>query len=67
MENGLNGHAEPDGIADLACKAPEEATTDDLFAEQATKTKGGKGKQGKVLVLWRLTKMERVMERMEEG
>jgi translation initiation factor 5B len=47
IENGVNGHAEPDGIADLASKAPEEATTDDLFAEQATKTKGGKGKSGK--------------------
>ena len=46
-ENGLNGHVEPDGIADVTSKAPEEATTDDLFAEQATKTKGGKGKQGK--------------------
>lgn len=46
-ENGVNGHVEPNGIADLAAKAPEEATTDDLFAEQVTKTKGGKGKQGK--------------------
>ncbi len=46
-ENGLNGHAEPNGIQDLAAKAPEEATTDDLFAEQVTKAKGGKGKQGK--------------------
>ncbi|KAK4694538.1 translation initiation factor 5B, partial [Lecanoromycetidae sp. Uapishka_2] len=46
-ENGVNGHVEPNGIADLAAKAPEEATTDDLFAEQITKTKGAKGKQGK--------------------
>ena len=46
-ENGLNGHIEPDSIPGITSKAPEEATTDDLFAEQATKTKGGKGKQGK--------------------
>ncbi|MCJ1458126.1 hypothetical protein MMC28_008497 [Mycoblastus sanguinarius] len=47
MANGVNGHAEPDGIQNLANKAPEEATTDDLSAEQATKVKGGKGKQAK--------------------
>lgn len=46
-ESGINGHTEPNGIADLAAKAPEEATTDDLFAEQVTKAKGGKGKLGK--------------------
>lgn len=46
-ETGLNGHAESNGVAGIASKAPEEATTDDLFAEQATKTKGGKGKQAK--------------------
>ena len=45
--NGINGHAEPDGIQDLADKAPEEANADDLFDAQATKVKGGKGKQGK--------------------
>lgn len=45
--DGLNGHVEPDGIQDLATKAPEEATTEDLFEEQVTKAKGGKGKQGK--------------------
>ncbi len=45
--NGVNGHTEPNGIEDLAAKAPEEATTDDLFAAPATKGKGGKGKQGK--------------------
>ena len=43
----VNGHLEPDGITDLATKAPEEATTEDLFEEQVTKAKGGKGKQGK--------------------
>ena len=43
----VNGHAEPDGIQELAAKAPEEATTEDLFAAQTTKVKGGKGKQGK--------------------
>ena len=43
----VNGHAEPDGIGELAAKAPEEATTDDLFAAQTTKVKGGKGKQAK--------------------
>ena len=43
----VNGHAEPDGIQELAAKAPEEATTDDLFTAQTTKVKGGKGKQGK--------------------
>ncbi|KAL6719847.1 eukaryotic translation initiation factor 5B [Lecanora helva] len=45
--NGVNGHAEPDGIQELAIKAPEEANADDLFDAQATKTKGGKGKGGK--------------------
>ncbi|MCJ1291008.1 hypothetical protein MMC34_002550 [Xylographa carneopallida] len=49
--NGVNGHTEPNGdtngTEDLAAKAPVEATTDDLFAEPATKAKGGKGKQGK--------------------
>ena len=45
--DGVNGHAEPNGIHDLATKAPEEATADDLFEEEVTKTKGGKGKQGK--------------------
>ncbi len=45
--NGLNGHAEPDGIQEMADNAPIEATTDDLFSAQTTNTKGGKGKQGK--------------------
>jgi len=45
--NGVNGHAEPDGIQELASKAPEEANADDLFSAQAAKVKGGKGKQGK--------------------
>lgn len=44
--DGLNGHVEPNGILDLAAKAPEEATTDDLFSAQVGKTKGGSGKQG---------------------
>ena len=45
--DGVNGHVEPNGIQDLATKAPEEATAEDLFEDQVTKTKGGKGKQGK--------------------
>ena len=45
--DGVDGHAEPNGIQDLTTKAPEEATTEDLFEEQITKVKGGKGKQGK--------------------
>ena len=45
--NGINGHSEPNETEDLTVKAPEEATTDDLFVEPATKGKGGKGKQGK--------------------
>ena len=45
--NGVDGHAEPDGIQELATKAPEEANVDDLFDAQVTKTKGGKGKQVK--------------------
>ena len=45
--DGINGHAESNGLQDLATKAPEEATTEDLFEEQVTKVKGGKGKQGK--------------------
>ena len=43
----INGHSEPNGLSELATKAPEEATTEDLFEEQAGKAKGGKGKQGK--------------------
>ena len=45
--DGVNGHAEPDGIQDLASKAPAEADAEDLFADQVSKVKGGKGKQGK--------------------
>ena len=45
--DAVNGYAEPNGIHDLASKAPVEATTEDLFEEQVTKAKGGKGKQGK--------------------
>ena len=45
--DGVNGHVESDALQDLATKAPEEATTEDLFEEQVTKAKGGKGKQGK--------------------
>ena len=48
--NELNGHVEVNGVEDLAAKAPVEATTDDLFAEPATKVKGGKSKQGKAEV-----------------
>ena len=47
IADGVNTHVEPNGIQDLATKAPEEATTEDLFEEQVTKAKGGKGKQGK--------------------
>ena len=45
VENGMNGHT--DGIESLATKAPAEATTEDMFAEQVKKTTGSKGKQGK--------------------
>lgn len=45
--NGIDGHAEADGIQELAKKAPEEANADDLFSAQTSKVKGGKGKQGK--------------------
>lgn len=45
--DGVNGHAESNGIQDLATKVPEDATTEDLFEEQVRKAKGGKGKQGK--------------------
>lgn len=48
--NGANGHAAFDGIDDLAAKAPEEATTEDLFEVQTNKTKGGKGKQGQAKI-----------------
>ena len=44
--DGLNGHAEPDPIADLANKVPEEANTEDLFVAPA-KGKDVKGKGGK--------------------
>lgn len=46
--NGLNGHPGLNGIDDLAAKAPEDATADDLFDAQFNKVKGGKGKQGRV-------------------
>ncbi|MCJ1479163.1 hypothetical protein MMC13_007847 [Lambiella insularis] len=46
--NGVNGHTEPNGIEELAAKAPVEASAEDLFADQSTKTKGAKGKQGKI-------------------
>lgn len=46
-ENGEDGHAGTDEIQDLAAKAPEEATTDDLFSAPVAKQKGGKGKQGR--------------------
>lgn len=45
--NGLNRSAELNGIDDLAAKAPQEATADDLFDAQVNDVKGGKGKQGK--------------------
>lgn len=37
-----------DDVEDLAAKAPQEATSEELFTPQSTKVKGGKGKQGKV-------------------
>ena len=36
-----------DGVDNIAAKAPEEATAEDLFGPESTKGKGGKGKQGK--------------------
>lgn len=48
--NGVNGHAALDGIQDLAAKAPDEATTEDLFEVQANKVKGGKGQQGQAKI-----------------
>ena len=48
--NGVNGHAALDGIEDLAVKAPEEATTEDLFEVQTNKLKGGEGKQGQTKI-----------------
>lgn len=48
--NGANGHAALDGVEDLAAKAPEEATTEDLFEVQTNKVKGGKGKQGQAKI-----------------
>lgn len=48
-EDLVDGEDPPDtnGVEDLATKAPTEANADDLFDTQVTKTKGGKGKQGK--------------------
>lgn len=48
IANGDIGLSAVDGIDQLATKAPEEATADDLFAAPVTKGKGGKGKQVKV-------------------
>jgi len=45
--DGSDDHPEPDVIQDLAKKASEEANTDDLFAAQVSKMKGGKVTQGK--------------------
>ena len=45
--NGPEGHTEPNGVAELASKAPEEANADELFNAQFTKTKGGQEKQDK--------------------
>ena len=38
----------PDALDSIAAKAPEEASTEDLFGAQTTKGKGGKGKQSKI-------------------
>lgn len=46
-ENDINGTGTTNGTKGLAAKAPEEATTDDLFEAPVTKVKGAKGKQGK--------------------
>ena len=43
--NGVDGHGEPDGIAQIAQKAPEDANVDEIFDDQVKKIKGGKGKQ----------------------
>ena len=48
--DGADGHTEPNGIAEMAGKAPEEDNADELFDAQLIKTKGGKGKQGKLEV-----------------
>lgn len=46
--DGVSGLEAVDDIGDLAAKAPQEATSEELFATPTTKAKGGKGKQGKV-------------------
>lgn len=46
--NGINGLGSVDNTEDLAAKAPQEATSEELFATPTTKVKSGKGKQGKI-------------------
>jgi translation initiation factor 5B len=45
--DGLQDHEGAIGVQEFGAKAPEDATTEDLFAAQPTKAKGGKGKQGR--------------------
>ena len=52
QEDYIDGEDPPptdgiDGNDAITSKAPEEATTEDLFGPEPTKGKGGKGKQGK--------------------
>ncbi|MCJ1263344.1 Translation Initiation Factor 5B [Lobaria immixta] len=47
-EDGVKGLNGVDNTEDLAAKAPLETTSEELFATQTSKVKGGKGKQGKV-------------------
>lgn len=46
--DGVNGLEGFDSIENSTAKAPQEATSDDVFAAPTTKAKGGKGKQNKV-------------------
>lgn len=47
-EDGVKGLNGVDSTEDLAAKASLETTSEELFATQTTKVKGGKGKQGKI-------------------
>ena len=44
LNGGYSNHEPAAPQIDIATKAPEEATTDDIFAMEITKSKGGKGK-----------------------
>ena len=45
--NGVDGHADPDGVTQMAQKAPDEANADEMFDDQIKKVKGAKGKQAR--------------------